>query len=112
MQGLTGPVAFCGADCSTNHQLLIAKFKTKLKSSKSKPTTLHYDLSSLTDVFTVAVSNQFDALLDLDEEFESDQLWNMTKGAILDSAKEHLRKPTTKKVNRMLSGATIDLVVK
>ena len=74
MQGLTGPVAFCGADCGTDHQLLIAKFKTKLKSSKSKPTTLSYDLYSLTNVITVAVSNRFDALLDLDEEFESGQL--------------------------------------
>ena len=86
-----------------HHQLLIAKFKIKLKTSRRKPTTLRFDLSSITNVFTVAVSNRFDALLDLDEEFESDRLWNMTKGAILESAKESVRKPTTKKVNRMLS---------
>ena len=50
--------------------------------------------------------------MELDEEFEGDELWNKTKGAILDSAKETLRKPKSKRIDKMLSAATIDLVVK
>ena len=102
-----------GADCGTDHQLLMAKFKTKLKTSKRKPTTPCYDLSSRTDIYTVSVSNRFDVLLELDEELgSSNEIWEKMKDAILCSAKETLRKPNTKKINKMLSSATIDLVVK
>eukprot|EP00795_Rhopilema_esculentum_P004866 gene4866-21193_t len=65
------------------------------------------------DVYTVSVSNQFDVLLELNEELgSSNEIWEKTKDAILCSAKETLRKPNTKKINKMLSSATIDLVVK
>eukprot|EP00795_Rhopilema_esculentum_P009829 gene9830-18402_t len=68
---------------------------------------------NLTDVYTVLVSNRFDVLFELDEELGSSyEIWEKTKDAILCSAKKTLRKPNTKKINKMLSSATIELVVK
>ena len=46
-----------GADCGSDHQLLIAKFRLKLR--KVGKTTLRYDLSQIPYDYTVEVTNKF-----------------------------------------------------
>ena len=46
-----------GADCGSDHELLIAKFRLKLK--KVGQTTRSYDLNQIPYHYTVEVTNRF-----------------------------------------------------
>ena len=50
-----------GADCGSNHELLIAKFRLTLKKGKTtRP--FRYDLNQIPYVYTVEVRNRFKGL--------------------------------------------------
>ena len=49
-----------GADCGSDHELLIAKLRIKLK--KVGKTTRHYDLNQIPYDYTVEVRNRFKGL--------------------------------------------------
>ena len=50
-----------GADCGSDHELLIAKFRLKLKKVR-KTTRLWYDLNQISYNCTVEVKNRFKGL--------------------------------------------------
>ena len=52
-----------GADCGSDHELLIAKFRLKLKKLGKKPTRpFRYDLNQIPYKYTVEVRNRFKEL--------------------------------------------------
>ena len=51
-----------GADCGSDHELLIAKFRLKLKKVGKTPRTLRYYLNQITYDNTVEVRNRFKGL--------------------------------------------------
>ena len=51
-----------GADCSTDHELLIAKFRLKLKKVGKTTRPLRYDLNHTPYDYTVKVINRFKGL--------------------------------------------------
>ena len=62
-----------GADCGSDHELLIAKFRLKLK-KVGKPTKLfRYDLNQIPYYYTVKVRNRFKGLDLIDRE--PGELW-------------------------------------
>ena len=50
------------ADCGSNHELLIAKFRLKLKKVGKSPTPFSYDLNQIPYDNTVQVPNRFKGL--------------------------------------------------
>ena len=48
-----------GADCSSNHQLLIAKFRLKLKKVGKTTRSARYDLNQISYEYAVEVMNIF-----------------------------------------------------
>ena len=62
-----------GADCSSDHQLLIAKFRLKLKKVGKTTRLFRYDLNQITHVHTVEITNKFKALYLVDRMPEG--LW-------------------------------------
>ena len=48
-----------GADCGSDHKLLIAKFRLKLKKVGKTPRPLRYDLNQIPYDYTVEVRNRF-----------------------------------------------------
>ena len=51
-----------GADCDSDRQLLIAKFRFNLKKIGKTSTPLRYDLNQIPYDFTVEVTNRFKGL--------------------------------------------------
>ena len=51
-----------GADCGLNHELLIAKFKLKLRKVGKTTRPLMYDLHQIPYGYTVEVTNRFEGL--------------------------------------------------
>ena len=62
-----------GADCGSDHQLLIAKFKLKLKKVGKTTRPFRYDLNQIIYDYTVEVTNGFEGL-DLVDRV-SEELW-------------------------------------
>ena len=62
-----------GADCGSDHELLIAKFRLKLKKVGKTIRPFRYDLHQIPYDYTVEVRNRFKGL-DLIER-EPDELW-------------------------------------
>ena len=48
-----------GADCGSDHELLIAKFRLKLKKAEKTTRPLGYDLNQIPYDYTVEVTNRF-----------------------------------------------------
>ena len=63
-----------GADCGSDHELLIAKFRLKLKKVGKTTSPFRYDLNQIPYDYTVEVRNRFNGL-DLIDRLP-DELWN------------------------------------
>ena len=51
-----------GTDCGSDHQLLIAKFRLKLKKTGKNTRPARYDINQILYEFTVEVTNRFKGL--------------------------------------------------
>ena len=60
-----------GSDCGSDHKLLIAKFRLKLKKVGKTTRTLRYDLNQIPYDYTVEVGNRFKGLELIDREHEN-----------------------------------------
>ena len=62
-----------GADCGSNHQLLITKFRVKLKKVGKTTRPLRYNLNKILYDYTVEVTNRFKGLNLIDKVPE--EIW-------------------------------------
>ena len=62
-----------GVDCGSDHELLIAKFRLKLKKVRKITRPLRYDLNQIPYHYTVEVRNRFKGLNLIDRV--PDELW-------------------------------------
>ena len=62
-----------GADCGSDHELLIAKFRLKLKKVEKTPRPFRYDLNHIPYDYTMEVGNRFKGLDLIDRV--PDELW-------------------------------------
>ena len=60
-----------GADCGSDHELLIAKFRLRLKKVEKTTRPFRYDLNQILYEYTVKVTNEFKGL-DLIECLKND----------------------------------------
>ena len=62
-----------GADCGSDHELLIAKFRLKLKKVRKTTRLFRYDLNQIPYDYTMEVRNRFKGL-DLTDRVP-DEIW-------------------------------------
>ena len=69
-----------GADCGSDHELLIAKFRLKLKKVGITTRPFRYDLNQIPCEYTVEVRNRFQGLDLIDRE--PDELWTEVRDIV------------------------------
>jgi len=96
-----------GADCGTDHELLVAKIKVKLKKVKGNKAPLRYDLQNIPVEYNVEIRNRF-AAIELDDK-EPDELWEDIKMAVNETAAKQVPRRKYKKRKAWISQQAIDI---
>ena len=69
-----------GDDCGSDHELLIAKFRLKLKKVEKTTRPFRYDLNQISHGYTVEVKNRFKGLDLIDRV--PDELWTEVRDTV------------------------------
>ena len=78
-----------GADCGSDHELLIAKFRLKLKKVGKTTRPFRYDLHQMPYDYTVEVRNRFKGLDLIDRV--PDELWNEVHDIVQETGTKTIR---------------------
>ena len=99
-----------GADCGSNHELLITKFRLKLKKAGETTRPFRYDLNQIPYDCTVEVRNRFKGL-DLIHTVPH-ELWNEVRDIVQETGIKTtlMEKKSTKA--KWLSGEALQIAVK
>ena len=76
-----------GADCGSNHELLIGKFRLKLKNMGKTTRPFRYELNQIPYNYTVKVTNRFKELYLIDRVPE--ELWEKVHNIVQEVVKKN-----------------------
>ena len=99
-----------GADCGSDHELLIAKFRLKLKKVRKDTRPFRYDLNQIPHDYTVEVRNRFKGLDLIDRV--SDELWNEVCDIVQETVIKTIPMEKKHKKAKWLSGEALQIAVK
>ena len=99
-----------GADCGSDHELLIAKFRLKLKKAGKTTRPFRYDLNQIPYDNTVEVRNRFKGLDLIDRV--PDQLWNKVRDIVQETGIKTIPMEKKCKQAKWLSGEALQIAVK
>ncbi|KAF7248571.1 Craniofacial development protein 2 [Varanus komodoensis] len=96
-----------GADCGSDHELLVAKFRLKLKKVGKSTRPLRCDLNHIPDEYTVEVTNRFKEL-DL-KDGVSEEVWTEVRDIVQEVATKTIPKKKKCKKAKWLSEAALQI---
>ena len=99
-----------GADCGSDHELLIAKFRLKLKKVGKTTRPFRYDLNQIPYDYTVEVRNIFKGLDLIDRV--PDELWTEVCGIVEDTGIKTIPVEKKCKKAKWLSGEALQIAMK
>ena len=99
-----------GADCGSDHQLLITKFRLKLKKVRKTTRSFRYDLNQILYDYTVEVINRFKGLDLIDRV--PDELWMEVRDILQETGIKTIPKKKKWKKAKWLSGDALQIAVK
>ena len=99
-----------GADCGSDHELLIAKYRLKLKKVGKTTRPFWYDWNKIPNEFTVEVRNRFKGL-DLTDRVP-DELWVEVSDTVLKTEIKTIPKKKKCKQVKWLSEEALQIAVK
>ena len=99
-----------GADCGSDHELLIDKFSLKLKRVRKTNRSFRYDLNQIPYDYTVEVRNRFKGLDRIDRV--PDELWNEVRDTVQETGIKTIPIEKKCKKSKWLSGEALQISVK
>ena len=99
-----------GADCGSDHELLIAKIRLKLKKVEKTTRSFTYDLNQIPYDYTVEVRNRFKGL-DLIDRMP-DELWTEVRDIVQETEIKTIPKKKKCKKAKWLSEEVLQIAVK
>ena len=98
-----------GADCGSDHELFIAKFRLKLKKVGKTTRPFRYDLNQIPYGYTVEVRNIFKGLDLIDRE--PDELWTKVHDIVQETGSKSIPKRKKCKKEKWLSEEALQIAV-
>ena len=99
-----------GADCGSDHELFIAKFRLKLKKVGKNTRPFRYDLNKIPYDYTVEGRNRFKGLDLIDRV--PDELWNEVRDIVKETGIKTIPMGKKCKKAKWLSGEALQIAVK
>ena len=99
-----------GADCGSDHELLIAKFRLKLKKVGKTARPFRYNLNQIPYDYTVEVRNRFKGLDLIDRV--PDELWNEVRDSVQETGIKTIPMEKKCKKAKWLSAEALQIAVK
>ena len=99
-----------GADCGSDHELLIAKFRLKLKKVGKTTRPFRYDLNQIPYDYTVEVTNRLKGLDLMDRV--PDELWMEVHDTVQETGIKTIPKKKKCKKTKWLSEEALQIAVK
>ena len=99
-----------GADCGLDHELLIAKFRLKLKKVEKITRPFRYDLNQILYDYTMEVRNKFKGLDLIDRV--PDELWMEVHDTVQETGNKTIPKNKKCKKAKWLSEKALQIAVK
>ena len=99
-----------GADCCSEHELLIAKFRLKLKKVGKTTRSFRYDLNQVPYDYTVEVTNRFKGLALMDRVPE--ELWAEVHNIVQEAVIKTFPKKKKRKKAKWLSEEALHVAEK
>ena len=99
-----------GADCGSDHELLITKFRLKLKKVGKTARPFRYDLNQMPYDYTVEVRNRFKGLDLIDRV--PDELWMEVRDIVQETGIKTIPMEKKCKKAKWLSGENLQIAVK
>ena len=99
-----------GADCGSDHELLIAKFRLKLKKEGKTIRPFRYDLNQIPYDYTVEMRNRFKGLYLIDRV--RDELWTEVHDIVQETGIKTIPMENKCKKAKWLSGEVLQIAVK
>ena len=99
-----------GADCGSDHELLIAKFRLKLKKTGKTTRPFRYDLNQIPYDYTVEVRNRFKGLDLIDGV--PDELWKEVHDIVQETGIKTIPKKNICEKAKWLSEGALQIAVR
>ena len=99
-----------GTDCGSDHEVLIAKFRLKLKKVGKTTRPFRYDLNQIPYDYTMKVRNRFKRLDLIDRV--PDELWNEVRDIVQETGIKTIPIEKKCKKAKWLSGEALQIAVK
>ena len=99
-----------GADCGSDHELLITKFRLKLKKVGKTTRPFRYDLNQIPYDYTVEMRNRFKGLDLIDRV--PDELWMEVRDIVQETGIKAIPMEKKCKKAKWLSGEALQVAVK
>ena len=98
-----------GTDCGSDHELLIAKFRLKLKKAAKTTRPFRYDLNQIPYEYTLEVTNKFKGLDLIDRVLE--ELWTEVHNIVQEAVIKIIPKKKKFKKAKWLSEEALQIAV-